>query len=238
MPAKNFGVKNFVVTKIGEEWLEGRITDTIEVLDEYKQSLEDHFYKIYLFSLYSEISQPIKDYFLFSATTENLKKFKVSSLRRMTQKPHIPPALRRIMEIDKRDTQKGLFVKLPARQPVSKILNDFKQYIQANKPNLFEEELEEIILGFFHIFENTFIPFLLYSKERNYVNLLLSDIKNQQKAEIFGSEYLLRAIYFIQDVLIDKVDCVETKDMVFDFSVYLLDFLDLHIEKYFTSRNY
>lgn len=237
MPVKSFSVSNFVLTKIGEEWFEGRVVGIDKLAGDQVLGHGDYFYRVYLFGLYSEMSQPIKDHLLFSATSENMKKFRITPLRKVTKKPHIPPSLKKIMDIDKENAQKGHFLNLPARQTVSKILDDFKNYIQVNKPSIFEEELEESILGFFYMFENTLIPFLLYKKEKTHVKVLLSDIKNQQKADIFGPEYLLRAIYLMQVVFLDKIDCEETKDMVFDYSVYLLDFLSVNTDRYFVSQS-
>lgn len=140
------------------------------------------------------------------------------------------------MDMDRAYVQKSAFLVLPSKQPVSKILNDFKKYMQLNKPGIFEEELEEIVLGFFHVFESTFSTFLLYKGERSYVETLLSDTKHQQKSDVFGLEYLVRAIYLIQTTFVDKIENTEVRDMVFDFSVYLLDFLGMNVGKYCTPQ--
>lgn len=236
MSTKNFCVSNFIVTKVGEEWFEGRVVEINKAGRDPRTNAEERFYHVHLFRLYSEIAQPIREYFLFSATPENIKKFKVAPLSRVTQRPHLPKELRRIMDMDREDVQRGVFSALPSKQPVSKILNDFKKYMQLNKPGIFEEELEEIVLGFFHVFESIFSSFLLYKRERSYVDTLLSDTKNQQKSDIFGLEYLLRAIYLIQTAFVDKLENPEIRDMVFDFSVYLLDFLGINVDRYCSSR--
>lgn len=236
MPTKNFSVNNFVVTKVGEEWFEGRIVEINRSEKDPRTNAEERFYHVYLFRLYSEIAQPIREYFLFSATPENIRKFKIAPLSRVTQRPHLPRELRRIMDVDREDVQKSVFSVLPSKQPVSKILNDFKKYMQLNKPGIFEEELEEIVLGFFHVFESVFSSFLLYKGERSYVETLLSDTKHQQKSDIFGLEYLVRAIYLIQTAFVDRIENSEVRDMVFDFSVYLLDFLGTNVDKYSSTR--
>eukprot|EP00866_Antonospora_locustae_P001248 jgi/Antlo1/1248/1012 len=88
MPAKNFSLNNFVVTKVGEEWFEGRVVEINRSEKDTGANTEERFYHVHLFRLYSEIAQPIREYFLFSATPENIKKFRVAPLSRVTQRPH------------------------------------------------------------------------------------------------------------------------------------------------------
>lgn len=232
---RKFNTNNFIITKVGEEWFEGRV---IESLPETKNTNEICMYRIYVFRLFAELSQPVKEYSLMHSTPENIRKFKLYSFRSEHKGVHFPKILKERIFFDKIQIKKDNFLKLPGKFPISRILNDFKKFIQINKGGIFEEELDEIVLGFCHLFESTFSLFLLYSNEKDYVNQFLSEMVNIQKTSVFGAEYLIRLIYLLHKKLLNRIECTDTADLTFDFSVYLLDFLTVNYEKYFSDENY
>ncbi|KCZ80602.1 hypothetical protein H312_01977 [Anncaliia algerae PRA339] len=232
---RKFNTNNFIITKLEDEWFEGRV---VESLPEQKSSNEVSLYRVYVFRLFTELSQPVKEYSLMHSTPENIRKFKLTSFRGENRGPHFPSILKETIIQDKQKTKENFFLKLPAKYPISRILNDFKKFIQLNKGGITEEELDEIVLGFCHLFETTFFQFLLYSNELDYVNQFLSEMVNIQKTSVFGAEYLLRLIFLLHKKLLNRIECSDTADLTFDFSIYLLDFMALNYERYFSKDNY
>ncbi|KCZ74737.1 hypothetical protein H311_04295, partial [Anncaliia algerae PRA109] len=70
------------------------------------------------------------------------------------------------------------------------------------------------------------------------VNQFLSEMVNIQKTSVFGAEYLLRLIFLLHKKLLNRIECSDTADLTFDFSIYLLDFMALNYERYFSKDNY
>lgn len=236
MVQKSFQKNNYILAKVREEWFEGRIID-IKVEKNEMGENENH-YKIYLLRLYNEIANCLPESSIYAATPENIKKFKVPALMRVTSKIHVPGSLLKLLHHDREFILDGRFVKFPVKIPVSKILNDFKNSMQLNKMSLFEDEIEELILGFFHVFESVVTLHLIYRNEKEYIGDVLLKNENQKMAYTFGPEHFLRMLYFLQAKLIDTIACVDTKELIYDYSVYLLDFLDLYSSKYFSVSNY
>lgn len=225
---KNLIINNFVVVKIGEEWFEGRVAHIT-------QKDEETLYNIYVFRLYSEISSGYKESALMLASPENIKKFRIPSLRSLCNSIHFPHRMEKIMNMDQSQIYNGHVLKIPTKYPISRILNDFKVYMQTHKSGIFEEELDETLLGFYNLFESTFYLFLLYSNEKKAYG---NNHPIEQVCNKFGGEHLVRLLYLIQSKLIDKLECRDSQDLIFDYSIYLLDFLDLYAERYFSNENY
>ncbi|KAF7683779.1 Protein MRG1 [Astathelohania contejeani] len=225
MSSKKIAVNNYVYCKINEDWLEARVV--IIHPNQKDDGTKDAYRKftVHLLSTYSIYPEPIPSPNVHLSSIENYKKYKISSLRHLLRNIHIPPTLMNYLQ---KDVNEKIVTSLPARFSVNEIIYLFKQFMSVNKATVIEGELIEMVNGFIYYFNIAIKYCLLYKNEIDQYNNI-----TEQPSSVYGAKHLLRLIYLIQSKYVSECNNTELKDILYEYSVYLLDYLDLKYKEYF-----
>lgn len=224
MTYKKFAINNYVVFRIKDEWQECRIKDILP--GEHKESRN---FILHILKYNVTHAEPIPDTFVHASSLENQKKFRFTYKYNESQ---FPLFLIHFLKEDKIKMRNNMVVAVPTKTPVQKIVADFVNFFSANKPSIMADELEEVENGFCYSFNVALRKYLIYDREIEHLEKVMSDNKNSKPSEIYGIEHFVRLLYFMM--------CRDRNedDVIFEYVYYICDFLDLHYKKYFLDRNY
>lgn len=161
----------------------------------------------------------------------------------------IPDALKIILVNDWENiTKNNKLLSLPAKNTVSKTLEDFSSYItrefsEDGRDNEIELEFELELKIFLEItesmklyFEQCLGTFLLYRYERPQYSEILENGKESNLYDIYGTIFLLRMISMFPSILVMNsvdVNTIRTSKVYLDV---LLNWLNEHREEYFSEE--
>lgn len=238
---KNLCVNNYIITKTRDEWIEGRIIKIIEVPKPTTENPDMNIKKYIIYSLRHNIicDEEILEHSIHRSSIENYKKFKLFPLRAYVEDIHIPLDLFEILKNDNKLIKDKKIIILPSKFPISKILKDFSKFIIINKPTISEDEILEVSKGFTWYFDKLINPFILYDSEvEQYIQLFEKEKGTNTPSNVYGPEHLLRMMFVVQKLFVKDCSDYETQDVIFEYSIYLIDFLNIYIKKYFLEKNY
>ncbi|TBU07234.1 MRG-like chromatin modification protein [Hamiltosporidium magnivora] len=238
---KKIYINNYIITKSRDEWIEGRIIKIIEVPKPSEEKPDMNIKKYIIYSLRHNIicEEEIPEHSIHRSSIENYKKFKLFPLRAYVEDIHIPVDLFEILKNDYKLVKDKKMIVLPSKFPISKILKEFSKFIVANKPSISEDEILEVVKGFTWYFDKLINPFILYECEiEQYIQYFEKEKNVNLPSNCYGPEHLLRMIFAIQKFLVKDCMDYETQDVIFEYSVYLCDFLNIFLKKYFQEKNY
>lgn len=212
-------INDYVLYKEGTEWHEGRIS-SIEFEDGGER------YTILAFNTFTEIS--VKNTEIFpNSTCEMRRKMKNHIIGDFHSKIHFPALLKHILTIDK-EMCKDLPYDMPFRANVSQIIQHFIDFFRMNNGCSDLYELQEAYKAFVHCFD-IFLPiFLLYESEIEQFKKI-----DTNPSEVYGFVHLLRLLYFLQKEGADFAQDYPSKLVIFDYTIYLLDFLIARYKEYY-----
>lgn len=208
-----------MVFKIGNECFEGRIVG----LASHGNS-ETH--TIFSFSTFSEVKVPATE-ILNNVSQDVKRKAKSSPFLEIPNKPHFPLSLKNVLIIDKEWSQNNKY-DLPHKTNVANVLRHFKDFLVTNTGIADLDEVEETIKGFTMCFNMFFKKFLMYESEKAQFHSI-----KVEPSDFCGPIHLLRLIYFLQKEAGKYITELQTRCVILDYTIYLLDFLVLRYKDYF-----
>lgn len=216
---EKFALNSYVIFKNGQEYYEGRINNV-------ETSSASENFDIFCFSTFTHIKVPVSE-ILSNMSQEIKRKMKSTPFIEIPNITHFPHELKNVLIVDKEWSLEGNYP-LPHKYSIYGILEAFKIFLieQASFADL--DETEEIIKGFTMCFNHLFKIKLIYENEREQVESNLGD-----PVDFCGPIHLLRLIYYIQKKAQNHIADFQTKNILLDYSVYLLDFLLLNFNEYF-----
>lgn len=219
MPSKLLAVNNYVLFRYKEEWIECRVKELITSPNKTSQTVILHIPKYNITH-----PDPIPDDLIHLSSIENIKKFKISY-----QNIEMPIFFLNFLQEDKLKIKNNFVVKIPTKISVRNIINDFATYINKNKI-IYEDELDEMISGFNHCFNETLYNHLLYEKEIYQWDKIMNKKSAEKPCDMYGIEHLVRMLYYCKIY----VEC----EVFLEYLFYILDYLDMNYKKYFNDREY
>lgn len=216
---EKFSVNSYVMFKSGSECLEGRIKGisadgTTETLN------------VFCFATFTDFRIPSTD--VLSNLSQDVKrKMKVSPFAEIPGKTHFPPGLKNVLVVDKEWSIDNKY-ELPHKVTVSTVIRQFRDFLVNSSGIADADEIGEVAKGFLMCFNVFFRKFLVYKNERAQIQLLKGE-----PSEFCGPVHLLRLIYFLQKETANYVTDAQTKSIILDYTIYLLDFLLLRYRDYF-----
>lgn len=216
---EKFTINSYVVFKIGQEHYEGRIKDC-------SGSGNSEIFTIYNFTNFKEHKVSSNE-ILCNVSQEIKRKMKTTPFIELPDTIHFPPELKSVLIVDKEWSCKNTY-ELPVKITVSMILNSFYDFL-INQAHICEfDEAGEIRRGFLDSFNFFFKMLLIYENEQKIVQKFKTN-----PSEYCGAVHLLRLIYFLQKEVKFYINDQQTKNMILDYTVYLLDFLMTKFKEYF-----
>lgn len=216
---EKFSVNNYVVFKSGSECLEGRIKGI--ALDGVTE-----VFNIFCFATFTDFRVPSTD--VLSNLSQDVKrKMKASPFAEIPNKTHFPPGLKNVLVVDKEWSADNRY-ELPHKTTVSAVGGHFRDFLINSSGIADSDEIVEVVKGFLMCFNMFFRRFLVYKTERTQIQLLKGE-----PSEFCGPVHLLRLIYFLQKETANYVKDAQTKSIILDYTIYLLDFMLLKYRDYF-----
>lgn len=216
---EKFTVNNYVVFKYDNKCLEGRVKGvTINGTTE--------IYNIFCFVTFSDLKIQSTD-ILSNISQEIKRKMRSSPFLEIPNKAHFPPALKNVLIVDKEWLQDNRY-DFPYKINGTTVLTQFKDFIVKQALIGDINEITEVVKGFTLCFNTFFKKFLVYENEIYQLESISGD-----PIEYCGPVHLLRLIYFLQKEASSFIQDLQTRNIVLDYSVYLLDFMLLKYQEYF-----
>lgn len=206
-----FKINEYILYKELNEWHEGRIMSI-----EHEEVSET--YNIMSFTTFTQLSLRNPEQIL-KGSPETRRKMKTHILGDIAGKIHIPVLLKHILVVDREMSLQKPY-DLPFRISVSQVTEGFIKYFGENNGTSDEDELNEAYKAFVHSFDLLLPLFLLYDTEKEQYN----NIKDKP-SNIYGFVHLLRLLYFFQKKGAELAGDSQSKQVVLDYSIYMLDFL-------------
>lgn len=216
---EKFRINDYVVYKDSNEWHEGRINSI-----QYEESGER--YNITSLHTFTEIS--IKNHDFISNTSPEMRRKMKSHIPLDTvNKIHFPLILKHILVLDKESCAQKIY-ELPHTITVTEIVKAFTIFFRENNGSNDEDEIGEVYKAFIHSFDTLLSMFLLYENEIEQYKLM-----KEKPSETYGFIHFLRLLYYLQKEGIDLAVDNQTKTVILDYTIYMLDFLVLKYKEFY-----
>lgn len=214
--SEKFRVNNYVLYKTGNEWKEGRIKSITHEQGKIQ-------YTIVSFQTYSDIMLTSDDAISLS-TAESRRKMKISTYKAIRGKIHFPARLEGLILLDYEWSKTNSY-DYPPRLSVKQALEQFQDFLSLSCGD--SDEIREVFRGFVYAFDRLLPMCLLYRCEQKFKE------KKEPASEHYGTIYLLRMLYYLQRKAKNYLEDRYTECILMDYTVYLLDFLDVKHHEYF-----
>lgn len=216
---EKFTINSYVVYKIGQECYEGRVKSIIGTGN-------SEIFTIYSFTTFTDQKIACTD-ILSNVSQEIKRKLKTTSFIELPNVTNFPPELKSVLIVDKEWSTENKY-DLPQRVTVEMILNSFKEFIVIQAKLADTDEAFEVTRAFILSF-NFFFPLLLiYENEKTQIFQMKA-----RPSEYCGPVHLLRLLYYLQKETRFYISDLQTKHIILDYTVYLLDFMMLRFKDYF-----
>lgn len=213
------GLNNYVIFKLGGEYHEGRlkgvsIEGTVET------------YQILCFTTFTDVKVSSSE-ILCNVSQEVKRKLKSTAYGDVPNQTYFPSSLRNVLIVDKEWSVDNSY-DLPLKTNVNIVLKQFKDFLVNSTAICDIDEANEVVKGFLLCFNTFFKRFLLYPNEREQISFMKGE-----PSEYCGPVHLARLIYFIQKNINMFVEDMQVKNIVLDYTIYLLDFMSIKYKDYF-----
>jgi hypothetical protein len=203
-------VNNYIVFKNGSESLEGRIKSiSIEGTTEA--------YQVLCFSNFTEMKVNSHDVFV-NVSQEVKRKVKSAAYHEIPDSIYFPQILMNILVVDKEWSVENTY-DLPNKNNVNLLFKQFKDYLINTASTCDNDEGTEAIKGLTSCFNGLFLKYLIYNNEASQMTTF-----EDEPAEYCGPVHVLRLIYFLHKNANVLIPDESIRNIVLDYTIYLLDF--------------